>query len=51
MSSELLTRQLERFMDQLLSGQLAHPLLLARELYRLSDLAYQEAESSLGTDE
>lgn len=49
--SELLRRQLLRFIGQFLTGELAHPLLLSRELVRLSDLAWTEAENGLGNRE
>ena len=49
--SIILQGQLTRFIGQFLTGELAHPLLLSRELVRLSDLAWTEAESSLGNEE
>lgn len=49
--SDILQAQLARFIRQFLTGELAHPLLLSRELVRLSDLAWTEAENGLGNGE
>ena len=43
-----LSWKLTMFMAELIDGQLSHPLLLTRELHTLLEMAWSEAESSLG---
>lgn len=46
--SSALSLRLAQFVGQLFAGQLSHPLLVARELHALLEMAWEDAEVSLG---